>query len=238
MGVIPAQAGIPSRLIIMYKSLFYKEWIKTRTTIIVLAALFLGIGIYSFMSLSANVRLLGLVNLWEEAIQKDTAMFPYFKYLPLLAGVLVAITQYIPELQFKRLKLTLHLPLNENNIVFTMLLYGFGVVFVLSFVTLALLLLGLRRYFPAEIVSSAFQQILPCFLAGPAAYLIASWICLEPQWKQRILNAIPGIIALSFFFLRAKSGAYQPFDPYLTGWVIIAFSFAFYSTTRFKEGIQ
>jgi hypothetical protein len=165
-------------------------------------------------------------------------MFPYFKYLPLLAGVLVAITQYIPELQFKRLKLTLHLPLNENKIVFTMLLYGFGTVLLLSFVTLSVLLLGLSRYFPAEIVRTSFQQLLPWFLSGPAAYLIASWICLEPQWKQRVLDSIPGIIALSFFFLRSKSGAYQPFDPYLIGLVIVTFSFAFYSTTRFKEGIQ
>jgi hypothetical protein len=156
----------------------------------------------------------------------------------LLAGVLVAITQYVPELQFKRLKLTLHLPLDENKIVSTMLLYGFGVVLLLSFVTLSLLLLGLSNSFPAEIVGASFQQSLPWFLAGPAAYLIAAWICLEPQWKQRVLNTIPGIIALSFFFLKAKSGAYQPFDPYLTGLVIIAFSFAFYSTTRFKEGIQ
>ncbi|MDR0833989.1 MAG: hypothetical protein LBN93_07410 [Candidatus Symbiothrix sp.] len=222
----------------MYKSLVYKEWIKTRSVIGVLFLIFLGVGIYSFMHISADIRLLGLVNLWEEAIQKDPAMFPYFKYLPLLAGVLLAITQYVPELQFKRLKLTLHLPLKDDTIVLTMLLYGFGVVLLLSFVTLALLLLGLSRRFPAEIVGTTFQQLLPWFLAGPAAYLIASWICLEPQWKQRILNIIPGIIALSFFFLRAKSGAYQPFDPYLTGLVIVAFSFAFYSTTRFKEGIQ
>jgi hypothetical protein len=222
----------------MYQSIIYKEWIKTRTTVAVLSALFLGTGIYSFMKTGENIRLLGLVNLWEEAIQKDPVMFPYFKYLPLLAGVLSAIAQYVPELQFKRLKLTLHLPLNENKIVFTMLLYGFGVVLLLSFLTLGLLLLGLSKYFPAEIVGASFQQMLPWFLAGPAAYLITSWICLEPQWKRRILNAIPGIITLSCFFWKAKSGAYQPFDPYLTGLIIAAFSFAFYSTARFKEGIQ
>ncbi|MDR3219242.1 MAG: hypothetical protein LBU22_09780 [Dysgonamonadaceae bacterium] len=222
----------------MYKSLLYKEWIKTRSVIACLAVIFLGVGIYSFMKISESIRLLGIVNLWETTIQKDPAMFPQFKYLPLLAGILLAITQYVPELQFKRLKLTLHLPLNENKILLTMLLYGVTAVLSLLLITLPILLLGLGQRFPSEIVWTGFQQLAPWFLAGPAAYLIAAWICLEPQWKQRILTVIPGIIALSFFFLRAKSGAYQPFDLYLILLVIVAFFFAFYSTARFKEGVQ
>jgi hypothetical protein len=222
----------------MYKSIIYKEWIKTRSAVIVMAAVFLGIGAYSFMKINEGIRLSGIVNVWENVIQKDSTMFPYFESLPLLAGILLAVTQYVPELQFKRLKLTLHLPLNENRIMLTMLLYGVSVVLLLLLVTLPLLLAGLSRIFPAEIVCSAFQQLTPWFLAGPAAYLITAWICLEPQWKQRILNVIPGIIALSFFLMPARSGAYQPLDLYLVLLIAMAFSFAFHSTARFKEGVQ
>lgn len=222
----------------MYTSIIYKEWIKTRSAVIVIAAVFLGIGIYSFMKISESIRLSGIVNVWENIIQKDSPMFPHFEYLPFLAGVLLAITQYVPELQFKRLKLTLHLPLNENRILLTMLLYGVSVILLLSLVTLPLLLIGLSRNFPAEIVCSAFRQLTPWFLAGLTAYLLTSWICLEPQWKQRILNVIPAIIAISLFLLRAKSGGHQPFIPYLILLVAVAFSFAFYSTGRFKEGVQ
>jgi hypothetical protein len=190
------------------------------------------------MKISEVIRSLGIVAYWESIIQKDAVLFPYFEYLPLLAGVLLAITQYVPELQFKRLKLTLHLPLGENKILLTMLLYGFGVVLLFVLFTLPLLLFGLSRSFPREIVYASFENLLPWFLAGLASYLIASWICLEPQWKQRILNVIPGICGLSFFFIRAKSGAYQPIDPYLVGFVVVAFFFSFYSTARFKEGVQ
>jgi hypothetical protein len=222
----------------MYQSIIYKEWIKTRTTLATLAVIFAGVGIYSFMKIDEGVRATGMVAFWESIIQKDVTLFPYFKYLPLLLGFLLAITQYVPELQFKRLKLTLHLPLKENNILLTMLLYGFSVVLLFVLITLPALLFGLGRYFPPEIVGASFGNVFPWFLAGFASYLLASWICLEPQWKQRILNLIPGICVLSFFFLRVKSGAYQPFDPYLGGFVILAFFFSFYSTARFKEGVQ
>jgi hypothetical protein len=222
----------------MIQSIIYKEWIKTRKTIGLLAAVFLGAGVFSFMKINEGIRAAGMVAYWETIIQKDAVLFPYFEYLPLLAGLLLAITQYVPELQFKRLKLTLHLPLSESKILLTMLIFGFGVVFLFVVLTLALLLWGLNHYFPAEIVQASFWNLSPWFLAGLASYLLASWVCFEPQWKQRILNAIPGICVLSFFFLRAKSGAYQPFDPYLAGFVVVAFFFSFYSTARFKEGVQ
>jgi len=222
----------------MWKSIIYKEWIKTRVIVAVIAIVFLGVGIYSFIAINAGIRLSGIVSVWEDLVQKDPVIFNYFQYLPLLAGILLAIAQYIPELQSKRLKLTLHLPLNENNIMLTMLLYGVAVVALLLVVSMPLLLWGLSRRFPSEIVCVAFQQLLPWFLAGFAAYVITSWICLEPQWKQRIYNVIPGILFLSFFLLSAKSGAYQPFLPFLIVAVIVSFFFSFYSTARFKEGVQ
>ena len=223
----------------MWKSIIYKEWIKTRSAVAIIVAVFLGVGIYSFITINANIRLTGIVNVWETAVQKDPLVFSYFQYLPLLAGILLAITQYIPELQFKRLKLTLHLPLNENKILLTMLLYGIAVIALLLLVSMPLLLWDLSRQFPREIVFSAHHQLIPWFFAGPAAYLLTSWVCLEPQWKQRIMNVIPALLFLSFFLFKAKSGAYQPFHPYLiVTAVIVCFFFPFYSTARFKEGVQ
>ncbi|MDR2682273.1 MAG: hypothetical protein LBB64_00200 [Dysgonamonadaceae bacterium] len=222
----------------MYQSLLYKEWIKTRSAIIGIAAVFAGVGIYSFLKINEGIRLSGIVNVWETAVQKDPLFFPYFEYLPLLAGILLATTQYIPELQFKRLKLTLHLPLKENHILLTLLLYGVGVLALLLLVTLPVLLWGLSRQFPAELVRAAFQQLTPWFLAGPAAYLITAWVCLEPQWKQRMWNLIPGILFLSLFLLTGVSGAYRSLEPYLVVAIVASFFFSFYSTARFKEGVQ
>jgi hypothetical protein len=222
----------------MYQSIVYKEWIKTRKIIWLLLAVFLVSGIYSFMKIAEGIRLTGTAAYWEAVIQKDTPLFPYFKYLPLLSGFLLGITQYFPELQYKRLKLTLHLPLNETGIISVMLLYGFSVIGALLLFTLPALLLGLSSLFPGEIVYAAFWNILPWFIAGWVTYLLTAWVCLEPLWKRRIANVIAGICALSFFFINAKSGAYQPFVPCLAAFVLLAFSFSFHSVMRFKEGIQ
>jgi hypothetical protein len=204
--------------------------------ILLMAIVFAGIGIYSFMKIAETGRLMGMVGYWEATIEKDLYFFGYFKYLPLLLGLLLAVTQYVPELQLKRLKLTLHLPLPEKNIIAAMLAYGAAVELLFILVTMPLLLFGLSFSFPREIVWGAFGLILPWFLAGLAAYLIASWICLEPQWNRRILNFIPGAGAISFFFIGVKAGAYQPFVVYLIGFILLAFAFSFYSAIRFKEG--
>ena len=222
----------------MWKSIIYKEWIKTRSIIAVIVCVFLGVGIYSFISINQNIRLVGIVGVWEDTIQKDPVIFGYFQYLPLFAGILLAIAQYIPELQSKRLKLTLHLPLNENGIMMTMLLYGIIVIALLLIVTIPVLLLGLSRSYPSEIVFSALHQLVPWFFAGLAAYTITAWVCLDPQWKQRIFNIIPGLFFLSFFLLSAKSRAFCPFMPFLIVAIIVSFFFSFYSTARFKEGVQ
>ncbi|MDR0559080.1 MAG: hypothetical protein LBG92_02855 [Prevotellaceae bacterium] len=222
----------------MYQAIIYKEWIKTRKALGLTVFVFAAAGVYSFMKIGESVRSSGLVSMWETALQKDMSMFPYFEYLPLFAGILLAITQYAPELQFKRLKLTLHLPLPESKIQQTMLGYGFMAVLLLVCLAMGSLLCGLRLYFPREIVSASFWNLLPWFLAGLASYAITSWVCLEPQWKQRILNIVAGLALLSLFFIGAKSGAYSPITPYLTAFVEASFFFSIYSITRFKEGIQ
>jgi hypothetical protein len=201
-----------------------------------MAVVFLAVGIYSFMKIAETGRLIGMVNYWEGTIEKSLSFFEHFKYLPLLLGLLLAITQYVPELQFKRLKLTLHLPLPEKNIIAVMLAYGVAIELLFILITVPVLLIGLSFGFPREIVWGAFRLILPWFLAGLAAYPVASWICLEPQWKQRVLNFIPGAGAISFFFMNVKAGAYQPFVVYLIGFILLAFTFSFYSALRFKEG--
>jgi hypothetical protein len=171
-------------------------------------------------------------------IQKDMGLIPLFNYLPLLSGVLLAISQFIPEMQNKRLKLTLHLPLPESGIMAAMLFFGWSIVFLLFAVTLIVLLAGLHFYFAGEIVSAAFQSALPWFMAGITGYLVAAWVCLEPVWRLRIFNTAAGLCALSLFFIKAKSGAYVCFIPVLIVFMLICFSFPFFSTARFKEGAQ
>lgn len=222
----------------MYRSIIYKEWIKTRTTTGFILLAFAAAAIHSFMKIAEDLRISGAAVYWELVIQKDPAMFPLFEYLPAIAGVLTALAQFIPELQYKRLKLTLHLPLNDDAILLTMSAYGTAVVTAVATIAGSVLLWGLSANFPSEIVGATFRRILPGFMAAPAAYFLAAWICLEPRWSRRVLNFIPGALALSLFFIRAKSGAYCPMIPWLAGLMAAAFFFVFQSTARFKDGVQ
>ncbi|MDR2465999.1 MAG: hypothetical protein LBD35_01290 [Prevotellaceae bacterium] len=222
----------------MYRSIIYKEWIKTRTATGFIVLAFAAAAIHSFMKIAEDLRLSGAAACWELVIQKDPAMFPLFEYLPAIAGVLAALAQYVPELQSKRLKLTLHLPLKEDAILLAMSAYGTAVVTLVTAFFGAVLLWGLSANFPAEIAGASFRRLLPGFMAGPSAYFLASWICLEPRWSRRVLNFIPGALALSLFFMRAKSGAFCPLVPWLGGFMAAAFFFVFQSTARFKDGVQ
>ncbi len=222
----------------MYQSLFYKEWIKTRKLTGLLVILFAGLITYIFIDILQQLRTAGNVGFVETVVQKDIHLLPLIKYLPVLAGILLAINQYTPEMQNKRLKLTLHLPMSESSIVSAMLGYGFVVMFLLLSISFTTLLIGLRILFPIEIVCANLFSALPWFLAGLAGYLVASWVSLEPVWKYRVLNAIPGLCLLSFFFISAKSGGLVTFLPELVAIIVVSFSFGYYSTARFKEGAQ
>lgn len=222
----------------MYQAIFYKEWIKTGKVILLAALVFPGFIIYTFISTTQVLRVSGTVNTWETVIMKDLPLLPDMKWLPLLLAVLLSLAQYVPEMYNRRLKLTLHLPLPESGIITSMLFYGITVLLLFYMISYIVLLTGLRIWFPPEIVLTSFYASAPWFLSGVAAYPLTAWICLEPVWKQRIINGLAAICCLSLFFLDVKSGGYYLFIPYLLGFSVLCLSFPFYSVVRFKEGAQ
>ncbi|MDR0823687.1 MAG: hypothetical protein LBN74_01230 [Prevotella sp.] len=222
----------------MIQALFYKEWIKTRRIILLLFVLFAGFVAYTFIDLAQMFRVNPPEVIWDNIILKDFLLIPNIKWLPLLAGILLAITQYVPEMVNKRFKLTLHLPLSENKIVIGMLSYGILVLSFLFAITYIVLLSGLSSYFPREFILSSFYVSCPWFLGGFAGYMLTTWIIYEPVWKYRIANAMVSICTLMLFFFDQKSGAYLPFIPYLLIIIIMSISFPFYAVIRFKEGAQ
>lgn len=223
----------------MFKALFYKEWIKTRRIVLLAGIAFAGVIAYCFINTGQVFRVEGPIQAWGNIILKDMNVLPPFtQWLPILVAVAVALTQYIPEMVNKRLKLTLHLPLPETRIVSIML--GYGIVVLLSAYIVAYLILiaGLWLYYPGEIIAATVWKSLPWLLAGLAGYALSAWICMEPVWRQRILNAFVSVCILSLFFIGASPGAYAPLMPALVLLVAISYGFPFYSAARFKEGKQ
>lgn len=221
----------------MYQSLFFKEWVKTRRLTLLLTIMFMAVIGYIFLNISKLIQT-GAIPLWVVIIENDYTLVSLVKYLPSVAGLLFAIVQFSPEMQHKRLKLTLHLPLNETKIICSMLGYGMIVLSALFAITCLILLGGIAVRFSNEIVMANLLKALPWFLAGYATYLLGAWIAFEPVWLQRVLNALPATVLISFFYMEAPSGAYVPFLPYLIVFVLAAFTFSLFSVTRFKNGIQ
>ena len=139
----------------MKKAIFYKEWIKTRRytlLALILSLVFVG---YALLQLQRVIGFKGVGHLWEILLSRDTVFIEVLTYVPLAIGVLMAVVQFVPEMQQKRLKLTLHLPYPQRRMVTLML--GSGLVqvlgiFLLNYAVLWIYLqsIWLRSWFPGS----------------------------------------------------------------------------------------
>ena len=222
----------------MNKALLFKEWIKTRWMLLLMFAVFaLAMG-YIALRVSSAARNVGMPHLWEVFILKNVVLLDQIKVLPLLAGIVMGITQFIPEMTKKRFKLTLHLPLGENRILFLMLGYGVASLLVLFAVSYGGFLWGLSSGFPGEVVAAWFSTVLPQVLCGFATYLLTAWIILEPVWTQRVYNTIIGLLLVSLFMIQGVPGSYAYMIPFLCGVLVLLAIYPKISVKRFKEGMQ
>ncbi len=170
----------------MYRALLYKEWIKLRWVFLLLC----GIGLWTVVDLLLSVReyfeFMKPVEVWEVAIRKKFLIYSGMKYVPLIAGVGIALVQFIPETRKRRLRLLFHIPLSHNRSLYFMMAVGLG--FTLSVIALnALGLVAiLPAYYPPELVRSALLTAAPWFLAGIAAYFATVLVVVEPVWWRRV----------------------------------------------------
>ena len=169
---------------------------------------------------------------------QGTSVAPWMMYLLPLAGIALGVVQYVPEMTQKRLKLTLHLPAGETQIMASMLWYGFSIVLLLCLLLSLVLSAVVRLFLPSEIVGMMLQQLLPWMVAAVAGYGFTAWICIEPQWKQRMLCIVVSVGLLSMLFVSSYPGAYSQFGAGIC-WILAAsFIFPFSSCIRFKYGVQ
>ncbi|HIW97041.1 MAG TPA: hypothetical protein H9866_00930 [Candidatus Tidjanibacter gallistercoris] len=223
----------------MTKALFYKEWIKTRRSVLLIVAVMAAGAAYSFVNTAQTFRVHGAVQVWNAVIVKDAAVLPeLLRWLPAGAGILLALSQFVPEMTGSRLKLTLHLPLPEGRIVATMLGYGIAVLAAVFLAAYAAVTAGIAIRYPAETVRNTVVDAAPWFLAGLFAYLAAAGICLEPSWKYRLSCTAAALCLAPAFFIDAPAGAYAPCIPYLSLLIVLCCAFPFHSTARFKDGAR
>lgn len=222
----------------LLKALSYKEWMKTRKLVGGWILLLAAVSVYAYIDLTYTIRMNEAVNVWFGILFQGTSVSALLMYLLPLAGISLAIVQFVPEMTQKRFKLTLHLPASESRLVSSMLLFGYGVLGVLYLCCLVFLSLLVSRVLPFEGVSMMLSQVLPWTAAGLAGYGFTAWICIEPCWKQRAMNMLMAAGLLSVCFVSVYPGAYADFGWGMAGLVAASFVFPFYSCIRFKQGVQ
>lgn len=222
----------------LLKALSYKEWMKTRKLVGGWILLLAAVSVYAYIDLTYTIRVNEAVNVWFGILFQGTSVSALLMYLLPLAGISLAIVQFVPEMTQKRFKLTLHLPASESRLVSSMLLFGYGVLGVLYLCCLVFLSLLVSRVLPFEGVSMMLSQVLPWTAAGLAGYGFTAWICIEPCWKQRAMNMLMAAGLLSVCFVSVYPGAYAGFGWGMAGLVAASFVSPFYSCIRFKQGVQ
>ena len=150
----------------MYKALAYKEWLKIKWVVIAGFVLETALLTYIFTNLRAITEYNSAVTIWSTIIYRSYMYFDIVMYVPILLGFAVAVSQYLPEITDMKLKLTLHLPMEENRVLLFLNIFGITILFLLFLPLSIVLIIGSISVFPSEIVFAMFLTILPWFLAG------------------------------------------------------------------------
>ena len=222
----------------MRKMILYKEWLKTRWFLLGILVVMAAMTCYCFLNLSKVVQIRDGALLWEVLVSKETVLTELLKFLPLVAGALFALAQFLPEVLHKRLKLTLHLPYPQGRMLLAMAGYGLVILALLFALQALSSALVLRAWIPGELVSRILRTMAVWYLAGWAAYLFVAALCLEPTWRLRVVILLVAAGVLRLLYLSAVPEAYNGFYPWLLAFVLCSGSLLFLGVARFKEGLQ
>lgn len=222
----------------MWKSVIYKEWLKIRWFVFIFAALgILAVG-NIFLKVKHDFAFNEATTYLYRILFMKYQYFSYglFKFIPVFSALAIAVAQFFPETVNKRIKLTFHLPLNENKVLIMMMLFGTICLLIMFLLTFGLFLFLSALFFPAEIIQAALISIAPWFLSGFVIYYLVALIVLEPVWKFRVLYLIVAAAFIPIYLEPAVAGAYAPAIPVLVVCVIILSISLLFSGYRFRKG--
>ena len=218
--------------------MLYKEWIKTRWYLLAAFAVLGGFAGYALVKLHRAIALMGAGHVWEVMVTRNAVFIDQMEYLPLLVGLLLAAVQFVPEMQRKCLKLTLHLPVPALATLTAMAGCGTAALLLLFGLCILLLAAGASPVLPHELVWNILSTALPWYLAGVAAYLFGAWTILEPTWKRRLVNILMSVLLLRIYFLAPGPQAYGGFLPVLALLTLASAVLSWLSVVRFMAGRQ
>lgn len=191
-----------------------------------------------FLDIQHDIAFSGGKAYWNSILFRNYIYFSGFKYIPIVGGIVLGISQYFPETVDKRIKLLFHLPQNENKLLLQMLSYGFITLSACYGILLFLFFSLSQVFFPTEIIRDAMTSITPWLLAGYAAYSLIGLIVLEPLWRYRFYYLIIGGLFTTLYFTSAKAAAYSTINLALSTITLFLSISLLFSGYRFRKGEQ
>ncbi|KLE08732.1 DUF4857 domain-containing protein [Aliarcobacter butzleri] len=188
----------------MFQSIFIKEWLKIKSFL--LFSILTSIIILGYFAFKLNFEFSTVEPesmMWYRFVQLEQK--PYFDliFYYLIFGCLFALFQFLPELIQKRVKVTIHLPLNLPQIVFSHIFIGLVfIIFYYSFISLSILAIC-AHYYPEEIVQIIFKDTLAFSLISIISYILISALILEQNKKILFLKALILVLFL-FVFIKEQ----------------------------------
>lgn len=227
----------------MIRAIFYKEWIKLRWPVILLGFLAIAMLINVWLSVMWDIKFREAHIYWVMVITNKQLFYHSLMFFPVIAGVLVAFFQFVPEVHQNRLKLSLRLPLTDRLIILSMTSFGFlSLVGLFLFLLIGFVLLS-SFYFPGEILTDIFWTIFPWFLGGFCAYFLSATIIIEPTWTRRII-LVPiayGLIHTFFLAMNAFGSNAYSYRKSLLFFILITIFASFtvyYAVHRYQKGVE
>lgn len=219
----------------LLKYLIYKEWIKTKWFFLISAIISLAVVLYIFVSVSSAMSGEAIFYLYD-LMTGGGKFFIIFKPVPILIAVLIGLSQFIPEVTDKRIKLSLHLPTSTNTVIYSMVLYGFCVMMAILLVSILMFVGLMRIYFPIEIIVPALQTMSVWILGGVTTYFLIAMIALEPVWKFRFLYLIVAYFIVSVFMRNYAIGNVVTAMPIFWGVTLLSSISILFTSHRFNKG--
>ncbi len=222
----------------MYKAIAYKEWLKIRWFAVGGAAVsLLWIILTVFLDVYSQMKFTDAISYWYNIAFRGVQFYSSYMYIPMLLGFALAAAQFVPETTEKRIKLTFHLPMDENRVMLQMLSIGLIALVSIFILSVILLVITALIYFPIEVAGSMLITVTPWFLGGLVTYVGAAAVILEPNWWHRIIT---GLVGIGFLFLLYNNHWYGIYERCLLTFILLSLCFALsllLSGYRFRKGV-
>lgn len=181
------------------RALLYKEWIKLWRYCAIPPLLGLGALSQGLLSIKGFRGQHGAAVQYADMMSKETVVFSLVLAGFVLGGIVLALAQFLPDCQGRRLRLTFHLPVESGRALRVMLGAGFLLCLATFVLVEAAFALGLSHFgFPPELKVPMLLTLCPWGLAMWVAYCATAAFVAEPNVLRKACWAICGAAWVSF----------------------------------------